>query len=100
MVYQSYDNATYGSKWLKVSWSLVFIVVGVGNLSWFPFSLVSWVVDEFGSPFALVGWVLLVWYFPLSAARSFGALGVWNLRTNPITILFIIPVLWLLGLWI
>jgi hypothetical protein len=51
-------------------------------------------------PLALVIWVILHWCLPFATARSFRAFGVWNLRSNPITIFFIIPVLWLLSLWI
>jgi hypothetical protein len=93
-------RCAYRANGLKVGRSLVLKVARVGNLAWRPHSLVIWVVDERRSPLALVQRVLGHRRRPRTTTRSFFTLGVGNLRWNPVTILFVIPVLWLLGFWI
>jgi hypothetical protein len=70
--------------------------VGVRDLARRPLALVSGVVDHRRVPLALVGRVGLVRPLPLAAARSLVALGVANHRSNPLTILLVIPLLRLL----
>jgi len=91
---------THSSNRLKVGRSLVLKVVGIGDLAWSPWSLVIWVVNVRSSPFALVVGVFLVWSLPRTASRSLFTLGVGDLGRNPVTILLIIPILWLLSFWV
>ena len=91
---------TYSSHRLEVGWGLVFIVIGVGNLFWFPNALVGWVIDVRSGPLALVFRVALHWGFPFSTARCLLTLRVGYSRWNPVAILFVVPVFWLLSLWI
>jgi len=94
------NDGTYGSQGLKVGWGLVFKKLRVGNLAWCPDALVGRVVDIRSGPLALVCWVALHRGFPLAATCRFVALGVWNLGGDPISILLVIPILGLLGLWV
>lgn len=68
-------------------------VVGVGDLSWGPLSLVVGVVDHWSVPLALESGIGLHWPLPLTTPRSIGTLGVRNGWGNPVTILFVIPLL-------
>jgi hypothetical protein len=88
---------TYSAHRLKVGGGLVLEIIGVGDLFGSPRALIIRVVNVGSSPFALVGWVLLHGRLPLAAARCLFALGVGNLGGNPVTVLFVIPVLWLLS---
>ena len=93
-------DRTYSTHGLELGRSLVLKVVGVLNLPWGPDTLVSWVVDEGRTPFALVVWILLHGWFPFSAAGHLVAFGVRYGRRDPVTVLFIIPIFRLLGLWV
>ena len=68
-------------------------VTGVGDLSWGPLSLVFGIFNHRGVPLALVGGVGLQRLLPFTAPRSISALGVGNGRSNPVTILLVIPLL-------
>lgn len=59
--------------------------------------LVLWVVNHGRVPGTLVGWVHLGRALPLTTAWGCFTLGVGDLRGLPLTILFLIPVLWLLS---
>jgi hypothetical protein len=100
MISDGKNRYTHSTQGLEVGWCLVFEVLGVGNLARCPDALVGWVVDEWCGPLALVGIVLLHWRFPFAAARGFRALGVRDGRGDPITIFLVIPILWLLSLWV
>lgn len=88
---------TYCTHGLKVGGGLILKIVGVGNLSRRPDALVSWVVNVFCSPFALVLWVFDHWGLPFAATRRFFTFRIRNRRWDPVTILLVIPVFWLLG---
>ena len=83
-----------------LDWLVVLKVTGVVDLSWGPLSFVFGVVNHRGIPLAPVGRVWLHRPLPLAAPRSISALGVWNSRSNPITVLLIIPFLGLHRVWI
>lgn len=91
---------THGAHGLKVGGSLVLEVVGVGNLLRLPDALVGRIVYVLRTPLALVFRVLLHGWFPFAAARSFLAFGVGYSRWDPVTVFLIIPILWLLSLWV
>lgn len=93
-------DVTYSAHRLEVGWGLVLEIGWVVNLPWLPNTLIGWVVDHWGAPLALVGWVLLHWWLPWATAGSLLTLGVRDHRWDPVTILLIIPVLWLLCLWV
>lgn len=88
---------TYCSHWFKAGWRLVLEIVGVGDLSWSPDALVGRVINVLSTPFTLVQGILLHRWLPFSATRSFFTFGVGHRRWDPITILLIIPIFWLLG---
>ena len=91
---------TYSTHGLKIGRSLVFEVVRVLDLSWGPGSLVRGVIDHGGRPFTLELWVLHHGLSPRATTGDLGALGVGDSWGNPVTILLIVPVLWLLSLGI
>lgn len=91
---------TYGSHGLKVRWCLVLEVIRVCNLLRLPNTFVRRVIDVLRAPFALICRVLLHWGLPFSAARGFLTFGVRYARCDPVTVFLIIPILWLLGLWV
>ena len=72
-------------------------VSGVGDLSGGPLSLVFGIVDHRGVPLALEGGVGLQGLLPFTAPSSVGTLGVRNGRSDPVTILLVIPFLGFLG---
>ena len=72
-------------------------VTGVGDLSWGPLSLVVGVVDHRSVPLAHEQGVDLQRLLPLAAPRSINALGVGDSRSDPVTILLVIPLLRFLG---
>jgi hypothetical protein len=92
------DLEANGAHRLEVGGGLVFEEIRVGDHAGSPRTFVGRVVDVGGCPFAFVGRVLLHGSLPGTAAGTFLALGVGNLRWDPIAILFIVPVLRLFGL--
>lgn len=85
---------TYSAHGLEVGRSLVLEVVGVGDLSWSPDSLVGRVINQRSRPLALISWVSDHWGLPLAASRALLTLGVGDGWGNPVTVFFVIPVLW------
>ena len=94
------QQSTYSAHRLELGRCLVLEVIRVSDLLWRPDTLVCWVINILRSPLALVGRVLLGWSLPFTAARDFLTFGVWYHRWNPITIFLIIPIFWLLSLWV
>jgi hypothetical protein len=92
------DLETDGAHGLEVGRSLILVEIRVGDHAGRPDTLVSWVVDVLSGPLALVRRVLLHRGLPRTTSRGFLALGVRNLRWDPIAIFFVIPILRLLGL--
>lgn len=91
-------SITYSSHRLKVGGSLVLKVVRVGDLARSPGSLVGGVVNERCRPLALVLRVLLHRGGPGATSGDIGTSGIGDGRSEPVTILLVIPVFGLLGL--
>jgi len=70
-------------------------VIWVGNLSWLPNAIISRVFNKGSLPLSFVLWVLFSWGFPFTTSWGILAFGIINLCWCPLSIFFIIPVLWL-----
>ena len=74
-----------------LDWVIILEVIGVGDLSWGPLSLIVRIVDHRSVPFAPVNRVGFHWPLPLATPGSIGTLRVGNGWRNPVTILLVIP---------
>lgn len=94
------QQSTYSAHGFEFGGRLVLKVIRVGYFRWCPHTLVCWVINVLRSPFALIGRVLLRRWLPFTAAGDFLTFGIWYHWWDPVTVFLIIPIFWLLGLWI
>src|SRR5207253_1777138 len=73
-----------------------FEIVGIWNLATNPRTTVVGIVNKWSTPFALVLWVFLRRTAPGTTARGFLTKRILNFVRDPFTILFVVPIGWLL----
>lgn len=82
-------NTYHFSKMFK--WFIIFVVIWVGNLGRFPFSLIIWIANHRRSPFTLVIRVFYLRFVPLPTTRCISALRVFNHRGLPLAVHINVP---------